>query len=127
MAEKEKPQRASRYSIKLIGQLTPERLVHERESTGEACLCNTVNISASGALVETSGIFMLGSLLKYSIRIPGIKKPVDIMAEVVRREGEEYGSGSTLGANRDRILRYGIRFIDISDRDRAVVEGFLRG
>ena len=141
MAEKDKttPPRAARLRIKLIGRLAPERLVHEKGTGEEPVLCNTVNISVSGALVETSGAFPLGTLFRYSFRVPGTQNPVDVTAEVVRKEGGGAGgAGGVRGKGdnwpvsfahpqRELIYRYGIRFLDMSDSDRAVVEGFLLG
>src|SRR3972149_1561667 len=104
--------RAERLELQILGKLTLEKSA----GAGESFLCNTLNISTSGALVETGSMIPIGSLLKYSVSFPGFDRNFDIMGEVVR--GERKG----IMARRDRaqpggsearkLIRYGIMFLD---------------
>lgn len=117
--------RAERLELQILGKLTLEKSA----GPGESFLCNTLNISTSGALVETGSMIPIGSLLKYSVSFPGFERNFDIMGEVVR--GERKGSS----ARRDRalaaeaeprkLIRYGIMFLDLKEEDRKAIEGFF--
>jgi hypothetical protein len=117
--------RAERLELQILGKLTLEKSA----GPGESFLCNTLNISTSGALVETGSMIPIGSLLKYSVSFPGFERNFDIMGEVVR--GERKGSA----ARRDRavaaeseprkLIRYGIMFLDLKEEDRKAIEGFF--
>lgn len=117
--------RAERLDIQILGKLTLERSA----GPGESFLCNTLNISTSGALVETGSMIPIGSLLKYSVSFPGFEKSFDIIGEVVRGERRP-------GAGKDRqaqaadleprkLIRYGIMFLDLKDDDRKAIEGYF--
>jgi hypothetical protein len=119
------PSRTARYVLKLLGRLTLEKAGRG----GESCLCNTVNISLSGVLVETSSIIPVGSLLRYSFRIPVTDTSVDVTGEVVRGEGQRSQAKGPATGGREAALaglnRYGIRFLDLRDEDRRAIEGFF--
>ena len=118
------PRRLKRYNVKVLGNA-----VLERDGVEESFLSNTRNISLSGALIETSHVMPLGSLLRYCFKIPGVGRTFSILAEVVRTEG----AGATArgeagrGAGRDKHLLhlYGIRFLDLSEEDRADLTCYL--
>lgn len=104
--------RAERHGYQILGRLRPV------DTSGEPQLCNTLNISATGALVETSLSAPEGAHLVYTFTIPGRKTPLELTAEVVRKEaGREAG----------RPKRYGIRFMDLASSEINALRGFLRG
>lgn len=120
--------RAERLELQILGKLTLEKSA----GPGESFLCNTLNISTSGALVETGSMIPIGSLLKYSVNLPGFGRAFDIIGEVVR------GERKAASARRDRpilapaaeaeprkLIRYGIMFLDLKEEDRKAIEGFF--
>ncbi|MBI2399866.1 MAG: PilZ domain-containing protein [Deltaproteobacteria bacterium] len=118
--------RAERLELQILGKLTLEKSA----GPGESFLCNTLNISTSGALVETGSMIPIGSLLKYSVSFPGFERNFDIMGEVVR--GERKGSSvkkdrSQQAAESEprKLIRYGIMFLDLREEDRKAIEGFF--
>ena len=72
--------RADRFDIQILGNITIEKDGDKQESY----ICNTLNVSLSGALVETSSQIPVGSLLKYTFCMPGFSVPVNVIGEVVR-------------------------------------------
>ncbi len=118
------PQRLKRYHVKVLGNA-----VLEKEGVEETFLSNTLNISLSGALIETSHPMPLGSLLRYNFHVPGVKKTFNLLAEVVRRDGPEpeaeKGGQNASGQQRALLQLYGIRFLDLTDEDRAEIAGYL--
>jgi len=113
------PKRLKRYHVKVLGNA-----VLEKGGIEESFLSNTLNISLSGALIETSHLMPMGSLLRYRFKVPGVAKTFDLLAEVVRSENE------TLSTRQNRADRatpriYGIRFIDLTDKDRADIACYL--
>lgn len=117
--------RASRHILQILARLTIDR----GNGNEESFFCNTVNISLSGAFVETGAAIPIGSLLKYSFCIPGIKTPLNITGEIVRSEGSpamaHYGHPSGTQSAQRRLNRYGIMFLDMKEEDRRVMEGYL--
>ncbi|MEK7774134.1 MAG: PilZ domain-containing protein [Deltaproteobacteria bacterium] len=117
--------RASRHVLQILARLTIDRGNNNEESF----FCNTVNISLSGAFVETGAAIPIGSLLKYAFCIPGIKTPLNITGEIVRSEGSpamaQHGHSSGMQSAQRRLNRYGIMFLDMKEEDRRVMEGYL--
>lgn len=115
--------RADRYDLKVLGKISLEK----DDGKGESYICNTINISLSGALVETGSQIPLGSLLKYSFSIPGFQIPVNIIGEVVRGDGNVQGSlPDKTDKSRRSLNRYGIIFLDLSEEDKkAMIDFFL--
>lgn len=118
--------RAERLELQILGKLTLEKSA----GPGESFLCNTLNISTSGALVETGSMIPIGSLLKYSVSFPGFERNFDIMGEVVR--GERKGSSvkkdrpqQSVESEPRKLIRYGIMFLDLKEEDRKAIEGFF--
>ena len=121
--------REDRYEQQIIGKIS---LNITGDITGgtELCseepfLCNMVNMSLSGALVETGTTMTVGSLMKYSFRIPGALSTVNVLAEVVRLDGAEEVKKAAEGRKRERLQVYGIRFLDLNDVDRSSIQGYL--
>jgi hypothetical protein len=119
--------RAERLEFQILGKLTLEK----NAAPGESFLCNTLNISTSGALVETGSMIPIGSLLKYSVNFPGFDRTFDIMGEVVRGERKVQGakkdksSQNGIEAEPRKLIRYGIMFLDLKEEDRNAIEGFF--
>lgn len=118
--------RAERLEIQILGKLTLEKSA----GPGESFLCNTLNISTSGALVETGSMIPIGSLLKYSVSFPGFDRTFDIIGEVVRgerRPGSQGKDRQTQSADAEprKLIRYGIMFLDLKDDDRKAIEGYF--
>lgn len=115
--------RADRYDLKVLGKISLEK----DDGKGESYICNTINISLSGALVETGSQIPMGSLLKYSFSIPGFQIPVNIIGEVVRGDGNIHGSlPDKTDKSRRSLNRYGIIFLDLSEEDKkAMIDFFL--
>jgi PilZ domain-containing protein len=113
--------RADRYDLKVLGKIS----LDSEDGKGESYICNTINISLSGALVETGSQIPVGSLLKYSFSIPGFQIPVNIIGEVVRGENTG-GLPEKSGKSRRSLNRYGIIFLDLSEEDKkAMIDFFL--
>ncbi len=121
------PKRLRRYHVKVLGNA-----VLEKNGVEESFLSNTVNISLSGALIETGHEMPLGSLLRYCFKIPGVSRTFNILAEVVRCE--EQGLGALQGQDmaqqqssreKHHLQLYGIRFLDLSEQDRADIACYL--
>ncbi|MFQ5736366.1 MAG: PilZ domain-containing protein [Thermodesulfobacteriota bacterium] len=135
--------RADRYDIQILGNITLEQEGEKQESY----ICNTVNVSLSGALVETSSLIPVGSLLQYTFRMPGFSVPVNVIGEVVRgvkaapapaagekAKAKAKGPKKTKKAGVQepdspaadkKLNRYGIIFLDLSEQDKLALEIFL--
>lgn len=119
--------RADRFELQILARLT----IEENGGGGETYLCNTLNISLSGALVETGSMIPIGSLLRYSFSVPGVNRTVEITGEVVRGERNSFAAhkgrpdGEAELANARKLIKYGIMFLDMKDDDRNVIEGYL--
>ena len=72
-------------------------------NNGQLAIGEGVNISESGMFVETSEqLFTVGEKLKLSVRVDGIDKPFNVVAQVIR-----YNSDSRFPVG------YGLRFDDV--------------
>jgi len=113
------PKRLKRYHVKVLGNA-----VLEKGGLEESFLSNALNISLSGALIETSHLMPMGALLRYRFKVPGVSKTFNLLAEVVRSEN---GTKTTRQNRADRAAPriYGIRFIDLTDKDRADIACYL--
>ena len=119
--------RLRRYHVKVLGNATLEK-----DGQTETFLSNTVNISLSGALIETGHELPLGALLRYCFKVPGVSRTFNILAEVVRREepgaaGALQGQDVAQQSSREKhhLQLYGIRFLDLSEQDRADIACYL--
>ncbi|MBE7414646.1 MAG: PilZ domain-containing protein [Deltaproteobacteria bacterium] len=115
--------RADRFELQILGKLKLEG----SSAPAESCLCNTVNISTSGALVETGFIVPKGSLVKYAFTLPGTDRSVEITGEIIRVEAVTDAPRRVRpsGETPRKILRYGIMFLDLNDSDRVAMDEFL--
>lgn len=112
--------RAERLEMQILGKLT----IDKSSGPPESFLCNTLNISTSGALVETGSMISIGSLLKYSVSFPGFDRSFEITGEVVRGERKDMPAPDP-GSEPRKLIRYGIMFLDLDDDDRKAIEGFF--
>lgn len=112
--------RAERYNVQVLGRITLE----SNDGKGESYICNTINVSLSGALVETGSLIPMGSLLKYAFCMPGFTIPVNVIGEVVRgeRDDEEERKSRTKA---QKLYRYGIIFLDMREEDKKAMESYL--
>ena len=124
--------RADRHEQQIIGKIsldiTGDVTGTTKLDNAEPFLCNMVNMSLSGALVETGTIMTVGSLMKYSFRIPGMGSTVNVLAEVVRldgTDGREAVKKVAVAGKREKLKIYGIRFLDLNDIDRSSIQGYL--
>ncbi len=136
--------RADRYDIQILGNITLDKDGEKQESY----ICNTVNVSLSGALVETGSLIPVGSLLKYTFRMPGFSVPVNVIGEIVRgvrdaaqvpaaggkpkgrgrpkkAKKDEVPDGKASGGRDKKLNRYGIIFLDMSEQDKLALEIYL--
>ncbi len=121
--------RADRHEQQIIGKISLN-ITGDIAGGTELCseepfLCNMVNMSLSGALVETGTAMAVGSLMKYSFRIPGANSTVNVLAEVVRLDGAETVRKVSDDRKREKLQIYGIRFLDLNDMDRSSIQGYL--
>ncbi len=122
------PKRLKRYQVKVLGNA-----VLEKEGMEESFLSNTLNISLSGALIETSRLMPMGSLLRYCFHFPGVDKTFKLLAEVVRHDGQETAEeregenphGQKKPLQRTELQLYGIKFLDLTEQDRAEIACYL--
>jgi hypothetical protein len=131
--------RARRTELKILGRLTLDTPgAASGAGTGESYLCNIINMSLTGALVECGHTMPVGSLVNYSFRMPGGEATIKVLAEVVRRErgsarylldegspGEEGPQYTPPSPSREGINLYGIRFLDLKDNVRGALKSYL--
>jgi len=126
--------RADRYDVQILGNISLEKDGEKQESF----ICNTVNVSLSGALVETSSVIPVGALLKYTFRMPGFSVPVNVIGEIVRgvrdpvgavaekpRKGRKKKKTEEPEAAPKKLNRYGIIFLDMNEQDKLALEIYL--
>lgn len=85
-------------------------------NNGQLTIGKGVNISATGMFVETGdSMFTTGEKLKVTVRCPGLSKPFNVTAEVMRFNNQApYPTG------------YGFRFEGLSESVRAEIERVVR-
>lgn len=114
--------RADRYNLHILGKITLEK---DDGTQGESYICNTINVSISGALVETGSQIPVGALLKYSFSIPGFNLPVSLIGEVVRGESPAAKEEKEEKEEKRKLTRYGIIFLDMKDDDKLALQSYL--
>lgn len=102
-----------RCDIRILARIGVEGT---KGSPPESFLGNTVNISVSGVLIETSHVFTVGETVSCSFFIPGNSTPVTVAGEVVRE-----ANGKQPGMN-----YYGIRFLDVREEDKRAIESYVK-
>ncbi|HYH05909.1 MAG TPA: PilZ domain-containing protein [Thermoanaerobaculia bacterium] len=83
------------------------------EKNGRFVLGRSVNISATGILIEVDRMLPQEGPLRLHFYLPSDPKPLQVMAEVLRAEF----SGS--------MSKYGMRFVDLSEEDRERISRFV--
>jgi len=83
----------------------------------EQFLGTTVNLSASGFLMETGHNFRLSEKVSFSLSMPEVKKAIFVQGEVVRKADDGQNSLKNY---------YGVRFIDIKEEDRYAIERYVK-
>ena len=76
--------------------------------------CNSVDISASGMLIETDKTFSQGDILSCSFFLPSTKQ-IQVSGKVARVARKS--SGSNL---------YGIQFIDLTPDNQSAIEAYIK-
>lgn len=104
---------ALRRDIRILARIGVEGV---KGVGAESFLGNTVNISLSGVLIETSHIFTIGEAVACSFFLPGNSTPLTVSGEVMRK-----ANGAQVGMN-----YYGIRFIDIKEEDKRAIESYVK-
>jgi response regulator RpfG family c-di-GMP phosphodiesterase len=83
------------------------------EKNGQFLLGRSVNISATGMLIEVDRMLPQDGPVRLHFYLPGDPRPLQIMAQVLRAEF----SGV--------LSKYGLRFVDPSDVDRERISKFV--
>ena len=80
----------------------------------------TQNISTGGVFIATHQIKKVGERVQLKFNLPGAPRPVQCMTEVrwIRENSSLHRTDSPPGM--------GVRFIDLSDEDRGIIEGFVQ-
>lgn len=85
-------------------------------NNGQLAIGTGVNISATGIFVETRDeLFTIGEKLKLSVRCDGIKKPFNVIAEVIR-----------FNIDPRFPVGYGLKFETIEPEIKAEIEQLVR-
>jgi len=83
------------------------------EKNGQFLLGRSINISATGMLIEVDRLLPQDGPVRLHFYLPGDPRPLQIMAHVLRAEF----SGA--------LSKYGLRFVDPSDADRERISRFV--
>jgi CheY-like chemotaxis protein len=83
------------------------------EKNGRFVLGRSMNISATGILIEVDRMLPQDGPMRLHFYLPADPKPLQLMAEVLRAEF----SGS--------MSKYGMRFLDMSEDDRERISRFV--
>lgn len=83
------------------------------EKNGRFLLGRSVNISATGMLIEVDRVLPQEGPVRLHFYLPGDPRPLQILAQVLRAEF----SGA--------LSKYGLRFVEVSDPDRERIGKFV--
>jgi two-component system, OmpR family, alkaline phosphatase synthesis response regulator PhoP len=83
------------------------------EKNGRFLLGRSVNISATGMLIEVDRVLPQDGPVRLHFYLPGDPRPLQILAQVLRAEF----SGA--------LSKYGLRFVEVSDPDRERISKFV--
>jgi len=83
------------------------------EKNGQFLLGRSINISATGMLIEVDRMLPQDGPVRLHFYLPGDPRPLQILAHVLRAEF----SGA--------LSKYGLRFVDPSDADRERISRFV--
>jgi hypothetical protein len=98
-----------------ISMRTPVQLDVVLDGVPNRRLCQCCNVSTTGMLLHGEAAYELGSVLEFSLGIPGDPDPIRGRAEVVRYTDVE----------REPIEGFGVRFTSFSGSDQTRLEGFI--
>jgi hypothetical protein len=93
---------------------TITRIEVSLEKNGRFVLGRSLNISATGMLLEVDRVLPGEGRLRIHFYLPGEAKPMQIMGEVLRAEF----TGT--------MAKYGVRFIETDEEQRARIERFVQ-
>lgn len=82
----------------------------------ESFLGNTLNISMSGVLIETSNSLTIGDAVSCSFFVPGNTTPITASGEVVRKTN----------SNQPGMNGYGIKFADLKEEDKRIIDSYIK-
>jgi hypothetical protein len=99
--------RACRLLVKLRVEIGPAEFLH---------VCQTADISESGALLRSKRLLPLHSELDLSFSLPGDPRVIEVRARVVRHAEED-----------GRPIGLGVRFTEMGDEERALLTRFIAG
>ncbi len=74
----------------------------------------TINLSASGLLFRSSKIIPVNTIIDVNLSLPHIKKPVQLVARVVRMEPTQ----------RQGMFDIAIFYTEITDQNRSIIDQF---
>ena len=93
---------------------TITRIEVSLENNGRFVLGRSLNISANGMLLEVDRVLPGDGKVRIHFYLPGDPAPLQITGEILRAE--------FTGA----MAKYGVRFVEMSDEQRARVEQFVQ-
>ena len=102
-----------RRDIRMLARIGVEGV---KGTPWESFLGNTINISMSGVLIETTHTISIGETVSCSLFVPGNITPITVSGEIVRRV-----DGKGAGMN-----YYGIKFVDIREDDKLVIGNYVK-
>lgn len=76
----------------------------------------TLNLSSGGFLLETNHKFLIGETSAFSLSLPESEKTINVAGKVVRK---------SVGTHHN-LYFYGIRFVDLNNDDRLLLEDALK-
>lgn len=103
---------APRAAVRLVLRL--QAACDPGEPEQQPLLCTSVDLSVSGALIESSQLLPLGREVALRLFAPG-GGPIEIAAQVVRHADPRF----------DRTEGFAVRFLDLSGADRDRLAAFL--
>lgn len=104
---------AMRNSTRIFVRLRVEGTAGDRS---ELFIGTTLNLSATGFLIETVHPFNIGETASFSLTIPNSPAPVHVTGEVVRKAG----------GTQPKLNYYGIRLAEIMENDRKAIEDYIK-
>ncbi len=112
------PRVDDRLSIRFrIMKHSKDKGLYGRKKISPECLAATKNISAGGLLFVSNEAPPANSIIEVKIDGPGRDDPVECLAKVVRVVTIEEG----------KIYNVAVSFLDISSKDRAYLDKYVRG
>ena len=82
---------------------------------------DTANLSEGGIFVKSSLLWKPGQVFNLSFTLPGSDKEIKVRG-VVARSDDKYSIFTEMDSS---IPGMGIKFVDLSDEDRKIIQDFL--